>query len=160
MVASSEDGLFRCSSDTKLIPTAAAAGDVARGIGMAEADHAKCECCGLLEECTQAYVERVRGVFCSHFICGLCAEAVKEDHCRMRTKDPVASVEDALHTHMTVCLQFNCTVREDPAVHVATAAAAMRQLFLRRIQSSKRIPTPGAITRSSSCLPAIGGNYS
>ncbi|KAJ7526946.1 hypothetical protein O6H91_16G028300 [Diphasiastrum complanatum] len=113
----------------------------------ASAEYAKCECCGLQEECTADYIERVRGVFCRHFICGLCAEAVKEEQCQRKSRAVAASVEDALQSHMAVCLQFNNEVRENPAVHVASSSAAMRQLLSRRSESS-----PPQVSRSKRCL--------
>lgn len=39
----------------------------------------KCECCKLTEECTIAYIARVRERYQGSWICGLCAEAVKDE---------------------------------------------------------------------------------
>ncbi|CAJ1972009.1 unnamed protein product [Sphenostylis stenocarpa] len=39
----------------------------------------KCCCCGLVEECTHAYIGRVKEKYGGRWICGLCAEAVKEE---------------------------------------------------------------------------------
>lgn len=39
----------------------------------------KCECCGLTEECTEEYIKRVRDRYSGRWICGLCAEAVKDE---------------------------------------------------------------------------------
>lgn len=47
-----------------------------------EVQFAKCECCGLTEECTEAYIARVRERNQGRWICGLCAEAVKDEMVR------------------------------------------------------------------------------
>ncbi|KAM0015327.1 hypothetical protein Hdeb2414_s0033g00724711 [Helianthus debilis subsp. tardiflorus] len=39
----------------------------------------KCDCCGLTEGCTQAYMERIRERYKGKWICGLCGEAVKDE---------------------------------------------------------------------------------
>ncbi|GMI75706.1 hypothetical protein HRI_001239900 [Hibiscus trionum] len=46
---------------------------------ISEVEDAKCECCGMSEECTPEYIERVRSKYMGKWICGLCAEAVKEE---------------------------------------------------------------------------------
>lgn len=89
---------------------------------------AKCECCGLLEECTPAYVSRVKAIFCNRLVCGLCAEAVKEERFRM---GPKTAMEDALTAHMKICYKFNTFTRQDPA---ADLAMAMRQILRRSIE--------------------------
>ncbi|KAF8393426.1 hypothetical protein HHK36_021670 [Tetracentron sinense] len=44
---------------------------------ISEVEDAKCECCGMREECTPEYIQRVRDNFSGKWICGLCAKAVK-----------------------------------------------------------------------------------
>ncbi|KAE9615287.1 hypothetical protein Lalb_Chr04g0253651 [Lupinus albus] len=44
-----------------------------------EVEFAICDCCGLTEECTQAYIERIRERYNGKWVCGLCAEAVKDE---------------------------------------------------------------------------------
>lgn len=80
-----------------------------------EVEVAKCECCGLKEECTLAHIARVRDQFYGRWICGLCAEAVKEE---LSKADRWIGMEDALNAHMTFCLHFN---RTSPALHLAEA---------------------------------------
>lgn len=89
---------------------------------------AKCECCGLLEECTPGYVARMKATFCGKLVCGLCGEAVKEERMRM---GPETSMEDALCAHMKICFKFNTFTRQDPA---AELAQAMRQILRRSIE--------------------------
>ncbi|XP_039006940.1 uncharacterized protein LOC120134542 [Hibiscus syriacus] len=44
---------------------------------ISEVEDAKFECCGMSEEYTPEYIERIRNKFLGKWICGLCAEAVK-----------------------------------------------------------------------------------
>ncbi|KAL5697512.1 hypothetical protein ACHQM5_028645 [Ranunculus cassubicifolius] len=46
---------------------------------ISEVEDAKCECCGMREECTLEYIQRTKDKFSGKMICGLCAEAVKEE---------------------------------------------------------------------------------
>ncbi|KAL3678870.1 hypothetical protein R1sor_021826 [Riccia sorocarpa] len=95
-----------------------------------------CECCGVTEECTSAYVGRVRDMFCDRYVCGLCAEAVKEERGRLKS----ASMEEALQAHMLVCAQFNHAARTDPLVQLAAVAELMRQI-LRKNSSNPGSPS-------------------
>jgi hypothetical protein len=90
-----------------------------------------CECCGLREECTPAYVERMRAISCGRFVCGLCVEAVKEE---MKRMGEGTAMEDALHAHMNMCVQFKSAPRLDPVVHLASA---LRQILRRSVQDSR-----------------------
>ncbi len=90
----------------------------------------KCECCGLAEECTRAYMEQTKETFCDHFVCGLCSEAVKEESRRLGPKNN-ADMEEALLSHMKVCIKFNTFTRADPAAHLATV---MRQILRRSVE--------------------------
>jgi len=104
----------------------------------------KCECCGLAEECTAAYMEKTKALFCGRFVCGLCSEAVKEERRRLGggggggrgggdSDDAAAApgMEEALFSHMKVCIKFNTSTRADPAAHLATA---MRQILRRSVE--------------------------
>eukprot|EP01018_Ginkgo_biloba_P030014 Gb_32616 [translate_table: standard] len=125
----------------------------------ADVELAKCECCGLKEECTPAYIARVRDRFYGRWICGLCAEAVKDELCRANRR---IGMEDALEAHMAFCMQFNSSARTNPAVHLA---AAMRQLLKRSLESPSRSspssPRLGedvgrsGLARSTSCISTL-----
>jgi len=104
----------------------------------------RCECCGLAEECTAAYMEKTKALFCGRFVCGLCSEAVKEERRRLGggggggggggDSDDAATapgMEEALFSHMKVCIKFNTSTRADPAAHLATA---MRQILRRSVE--------------------------
>ncbi|MQM21972.1 hypothetical protein Taro_055019 [Colocasia esculenta] len=106
---SSEVGAYM---DLRLPPHSSSSNDVSK---------VECECCGLFEECTGAYVRRVRDRFCGRWVCGLCSEAVKEELVRRGLARQHAAREEALSAHMEVCRRFHRTVRANPAMSVAIA---------------------------------------
>ncbi|KAG6387999.1 hypothetical protein SASPL_153196 [Salvia splendens] len=119
---------------------------------ISEVEDAKCECCGMLEECTPQYVKKVRGTY-GQMICGLCSEAVKEEMEKNGGKR-----EEALHAHVSVCARFNRLGRAYP---VLCQAEVMRDI-LRKNRAKSLSPRDkggtnqrGGIARSSSCIPAI-----
>ncbi|KAG8375609.1 hypothetical protein BUALT_Bualt10G0118200 [Buddleja alternifolia] len=119
------------------------------------AEDAKCECCGMSEECTPQYVKKIREKYCGRMICGLCSEAVKEE----MDKNGGKSREDALQAHVNACAKFNRLGRAYP---VLCQAEAMRDI-LRKNRAKSLSPRDKAganekkcgIARSSSCIPAI-----
>ncbi|WOL07122.1 hypothetical protein Cni_G15859 [Canna indica] len=46
---------------------------------LSEVESAKCECSRLEEECTEEYISRVKADFGGKWLCGLCAEAVRDE---------------------------------------------------------------------------------
>lgn len=74
----------------------------------------ECECCGLSEDCTRAYVQLVRARFFGKWVCGLCSEVVNEGSQKLGRKE-------ALHSHMEACKMFNGTIRLNPAMSLASA---------------------------------------
>lgn len=133
-----------------------------------EVDLAKCDCCGLIEECTLAYIERIRERYQGKWICGLCAEAVKDES--LRCEERLISGEEALTRHLNFCMKFRSAgPPPDPTVHLI---AAMRRI-LRRRSSSKppkftSMPSSpmknhgggdeinlAALKRSESCIPTL-----
>ncbi|GAB2269380.1 hypothetical protein Dimus_004299 [Dionaea muscipula] len=121
---------------------------------ISEVEDAKCECCGMCEECTSEYIGRVREKFSGKWICGLCSEAVKEE----REKNGGRS-EEALSTHMSHCVKFNKLGRAYP---VLCQAEAMREILRKNsrerslsMSPREKGPKKGCIARSSSCIPAI-----
>lgn len=117
---------------------------------ISEVEDAKCECCGMSEECTPEYVMRVREKYSGRLICGLCSEAVKEE----MEKNDGKKLEEALNEHMNACSKFNRLGRAYP---VLFQAEAMREILKKsRAKSlSPRDNKKGGIARSSSCIPAI-----
>ncbi|KAJ6805069.1 uncharacterized protein M6B38_376455 [Iris pallida] len=144
----------------------AADGDDDEGEGE---EFAKCDCCGLTEECTPAYVARIRGRYDGRWICGLCSEAVEE--VILRSDGPITTAE-ALDRHMS----FSRSFRPNPKEHLISA---MRQLLRRSLDSPRAMrSTPSSprggggggdeaggggegvrrpLGRSGSCFSSIGG---
>lgn len=131
---------------------------------ISEVEDVKCECCGMCEECTPEYIEKIRGRFSGKWICGLCGEAVKEEMERSG-----ADGDEALSRHMSACVRFNKFGRAFP---VLVQAQAMREMLKKsgdrvRVRGKSFSPRDkggigggkvvkgGGIARSSSCIPAI-----
>ncbi|KAL3500608.1 hypothetical protein ACH5RR_039701 [Cinchona calisaya] len=143
---------FELSKEAAAAAAAAAVADHANLPPISEVEDAKCECCGMSEECTQEYISRMREKFSGRLICGLCAEAVTEEMVKNGGKR-----EEALNEHMNACVKFNRLGRAYP---VLCQAEAMREILKKNRANSlspreKAAPKKGGIARSSSCIPAI-----
>ncbi|KAM0968522.1 hypothetical protein ACFX13_017163 [Malus domestica] len=123
---------------------------------ISEVEDAKCECCGMSEECTNEYIDRVRSQFSGKLICGLCAEAVKEEMDKNGGKR-----EEAVNEHMSACEKFNRLGRAYPVLY---QAEAIKEIFKKSSTVRAKSISPrdksvrkgnGGIARSSSCIPAI-----
>ncbi|XP_066364643.1 uncharacterized protein [Miscanthus floridulus] len=109
------------SRQTEFAPTrwgSSEGGDPAvDGVVGVEARSVRCECCGMAEECTPTYIGRVRERFQGKWVCGLCAEAVKERQAR----EPSLTVGGAVAAHAAMCERFNSTVRLNPKLSLASS---------------------------------------
>ena len=124
---------------------------------ISEVENANCECCGMCEECTPEYIDRVREKFNGKWVCGLCAEAVKEELEKNGGKK-----EEAVSAHMSACVKFNKYGRAFP---VLFQAQAMKEMLKKNTLDGRRAKSisprdkggakKGGIARSSSCIPAI-----
>ncbi|KAL4560289.1 hypothetical protein LXL04_032439 [Taraxacum kok-saghyz] len=129
---------------------------------ISEVEDAKCECCGMSEECTPEYISRVREKFLGKLICGLCSEAVKEEMEKSGGK-----IEEALNEHTSACVRFNRFDRMNP---VMFQAAAMKEMMMKNTRLDERRSkslsprdhkrpygnvNKGGLSRSSSCIPSI-----
>ncbi|CAN6243662.1 unnamed protein product [Urochloa humidicola] len=124
----------------------------------AEVENARCECCGMSEECTPAYIGVVRRRFSGRWVCGLCAEAIAEEAGK-RGGDR----EAALTAHMAVCRRFNGFGRTHHALFQADAVIDI----VRRLSGAPRSPKFGAgpmraavgggaaLARSSGCMALV-----
>ncbi|XP_052208245.1 uncharacterized protein LOC127812027 [Diospyros lotus] len=96
-----------------------------------EIESAKCECCGLKEDCTQDYISEVKAKFDDKWLCGLCSEAVRDEVERGKSV-----MKEAVKAHMSFCRKY----KSNPATRVADG---MRQMLLRRRSTdSKSSPSP------------------
>lgn len=84
---------------------------------------AKCECCGLKEDCTQDYINEVKAKFEGKWLCGLCSEAVRDEV--NRGKRQQFGVDEAVKAHMSFCRKY----KSNPAIRVADG---MMQMLRRR----------------------------
>ncbi|KAL2940088.1 tRNA-guanine(15) transglycosylase [Bienertia sinuspersici] len=123
---------------------------------LSEVELAKCECCGMSEECSSEYIGQVRKRYSGKLICGLCAEAVKEE----MEKNGGKTREEALEEHMNVCVKFNKIGRAYPALYQADDVKKLLKRSSSIKKSSKGVATKkggggGGLARSSSCIPAM-----
>lgn len=117
----------------------------------AEVEFVKCHCCGLTEECTQNYIAKVRERYQGRWICGLCAEAVKDEFCRSRRN---ISTDEAVKRHVNFCEQFRTS--SPPSKPTEDLISAMKQLLRRTLDSPKKEGfVYGSMLRSKSCFPSI-----
>ncbi|WOL20141.1 hypothetical protein Cni_G28943 [Canna indica] len=90
---------------------------------------AECGCCGMWEDCTAEYIGRVKERFGGVWVCGLCAEAIKDEQARLGV-----GVEAALLVHA----KFRQTAAVDPTVRIARS---LIQLFRKMMISSANSPS-------------------
>ncbi|XP_077232066.1 uncharacterized protein LOC143866095 [Tasmannia lanceolata] len=110
---------------------------------------AECECCGLCEDCTPAYIGHIKDFHSGKWVCGLCSEAVKEQ----LNKSPWTAMKEAVESHMDFCKKFNRTTKINPKLSLARSMReAMKISFQHR--NSKNI-SDSKIARSTSCIPRI-----
>ncbi|PIA42781.1 hypothetical protein AQUCO_02000316v1 [Aquilegia coerulea] len=98
---------------------------------MNEVEKVECRCCGLNEDCTPDYIKYVRDSHCSHWVCGLCSEVVKERLARV----PISTMEEAVCAHAEICQKFNSTTRLNPKLSLAWA---MRDIAKKKISTKER----------------------
>ncbi|KAI3977117.1 hypothetical protein MKX01_042807 [Papaver californicum] len=108
----------------------------------------KCDCCGLTEECTLTYISKVKGRYQGKWICGLCAEAVKDEISRSTStsSDKKITIEEALNLHMNFCKKFRCLSSSPPPNPTKHLVSAMKHLLRRSLDS----PPNRVLVRSSS----------
>lgn len=118
-----------------------------------EFELAECGCCGLKEECTPAYIARVREKYEGRWICGLCAEAVKDETVR---SDADISTDEALDRHLKFCEKFRS---ESPPVNPAEdLISAMKNLLRRSLDSPRQkglCQSPSSFSRSKSYFSSM-----
>ncbi|WOL09140.1 hypothetical protein Cni_G17893 [Canna indica] len=150
------EGLQRAISDLSFQLTKEVATEGTGLPPISEVEDAKCECCGMSEECTPEYIKRVRDKFSGRWICGLCSEAVKEEMVKNGGRQ-----REALEAHMSVCVKFNRIGRTNPVLFQAEAMREILRKNSRGVRAHSSSPRDregvkkGSITRSSSCIPAI-----
>ncbi|CAF2120595.1 uncharacterized protein LOC103856457 [Brassica rapa] len=131
-----------------MMPSSSLATDtITKPLSLPTVESVTCDTCGFTEECTPAYIHRVKERYKGHWLCGLCAEAVKDEVVRSPTR---ISVEEALRRHTTFCHRFrSCSPdeEEDPI-------SVIGRILRRSLDGSPRRTTR---TSSSGALPGIDG---
>lgn len=122
----------------------------------AEVESANCECCGLTEECTPAYIALVSGRFRGWWICGLCSAAVDDEIGR---SDGTIGVEEALDRHMRFCGEFRAAPPPDDSTE--HLISAMSQVMRRSLDSPARVlrstpNTPRPKSDAAAHRPSLG----
>nr|XP_043624964.1 uncharacterized protein LOC122596450 [Erigeron canadensis] len=112
-----------------------------------EVEFVQCDCCGLTEECTPAYIQRIRERYQGKWVCGLCGEAVQDEILRSQR---LISTDEAVARHVAFCRSPSSSLGQvsaaaDPTVKLISA---MRQILRRSLDSS----SPGFV-RSTPCSP-------
>ncbi|KAJ0693309.1 hypothetical protein HanPI659440_Chr15g0595701 [Helianthus annuus] len=65
---------------------------------MTKIESVNCDCCGLTEECTPKYIERIRERYQQKWICGLCGEAIKDEIVRSKR---LITTKEAMTRHVS-----------------------------------------------------------
>lgn len=127
-----------------------------------EVESVKCDSCGFTEDCTPAYILRVRERYRGHWLCGLCTEAVKEEVLR---SDRLISTEEALDRHISFCKEFRSS---SPPSETENPISVLGRILRRSLdsprprRSNSSIIFPdiervkgSSLVRSESCFPSL-----
>lgn len=109
----------------------------------------ECDCCGMSEECTFAFISGVRKIFCGKWICGICSEAVKE----IMKRTPNMTMEEAIESHISLCSNFNKTTRLNPKLSFAGAMRDIARKNSLRRRSTNSVHEKSKMNRTMSCGP-------
>ncbi|KAJ8483559.1 hypothetical protein OPV22_016044 [Ensete ventricosum] len=90
----------------------------------------ECDCCGVHEDCTPTYICSIKASFRGKWICGLCCQVVNEQ----MNRTPSATIEEAMESHMSVCNEFNSTMRLNPKLALARS---LRDIARKKKKSTK-----------------------
>ncbi|GFY80495.1 hypothetical protein Acr_01g0003040 [Actinidia rufa] len=116
-----------------------------------------CDSCGFTEECTLAYISRIRDKFNGRWICGLCIEAVKYEALR---SGMVINTEEALIRHISFCKKFQSS--SPPLGATEHLISAVRRVLRRSLDSPRSMPNSPMreirrprLVRSESCFSSL-----
>ncbi|KAK7281306.1 hypothetical protein RIF29_09159 [Crotalaria pallida] len=129
-----------------------------------EVECVKCDSCGFSEECTPAYISRLRNRYHGRWLCGICVEAVKNE---VLKSEKLITTEEAVNRHIKLCSEFRSSTALKQAEH---PISAMGRVLRRSLNSPRRplrsnsiaalspldeVRTQPPLTRSESCFPSI-----
>ncbi|KAK9275490.1 hypothetical protein L1049_022757 [Liquidambar formosana] len=134
-------------------------------IKVTEVESVKCDSCEFTEECTPAYISRVRERYQGRWICGLCAEAVKDEATR---SERMITTEEALNRHISFCNSFRSS--SPPSSTAEHPISAMGRILRRSLDSPRPLRSASSsmlpqvdevgrpsLVRSGSCLSSLSG---
>lgn len=116
-----------------------------------ESEQVRCECCGLTEECTLEYIEKVRERYLGRWICGLCGEAVKDE---IRRSGYRITTEEAINRHISFFKKFRAVA--PPVNPTEQLVAAVRKMMRRCIDSPRPVRSAQYTQR---CQKVVPQNY-
>ncbi|XP_020227742.1 uncharacterized protein LOC109808952 [Cajanus cajan] len=117
-----------------------------KSVAQVEVECVKCDSCGFTEECTPAYISRVRQRYQGRWLCGLCVEAVQHEVVR---SDSVISTEEALDRHISFCREFRSSTVLNKTEH---PIFVMGRVLRRSLDSPRPLRS-----NSSGALPSVDG---
>ncbi|CAI8610976.1 unnamed protein product [Vicia faba] len=120
---------------------------VIKSVNNVEVECVKCDSCGFTEECTPAYISKVRQRYQGRWLCGLCVEAVKDEVIR---SDRLITIEEALNRHTSFCKEFRSSSTKTVTEHPIFVMSRI----LRRSLDSPR-PKPPLRSNSAGVLPPV-----
>ncbi|KAF8084241.1 hypothetical protein N665_0727s0008 [Sinapis alba] len=145
--------------------SSAATDTITKPLSLPTVESVTCDTCGFTEECTPAYINRVKERYKGHWLCGLCAEAVKDEVVRSPTR---ISVEEALCRHTTFCHRFrSCSPDEEEDPISVIGRILRRSLDRSPRRTTTRTSSSGALQgidgvesrrsllRTGSCFPSL-----
>ncbi|GAU33201.1 hypothetical protein TSUD_206600 [Trifolium subterraneum] len=108
----------------------------------------KCDSCGFNEECTLAYISKIRQRYQGRWLCGLCVEAVKHELVR---SDRLITIEEALNRHISFCKEFKSSSTSTALNKTEHPIFAMSRILRRSLDS----PRPPRRSNSTGILPKV-----
>jgi len=118
-------------------------------VNQVEVESVKCDSCGFTEECTLAYISKVRQRYQGRWLCGLCVEAVKDEVMR---SERLITIEEALNRHISFCKEFRSS-----SSTVLNKTEHPIILMSRRIRRSLDCPRLPLRSNSTGVLPPVDG---
>jgi len=122
-------------------------------VNQVEVESVKCDSCGFTEECTLAYISKVRQRYQGRWLCGLCVEAVKDEVVR---SERLITIEEALNRHISFCKEFRSSSSSSSST-VLNKSEHPISLMSRRIRRSLDCPRPPLRSNSTGVLPPVDG---
>lgn len=89
---------------------------------------AECGCCGMWEECTLDYVKCVKARFAGVWVCGLCAEAIKDEQARLGL---------GIEAAVTIHAKFREIATSEPTIDIARSLLKLLKKMITNATKSR-----------------------